>query len=203
MFDEWLRTFKDRLFAPIARLLAGHISPDALSLLAFALGLGSAAAAWQHVEAWGLVLWILNRCCDGLDGTLARLTNAQSDWGGYLDILLDFTVYACIPIGFVLGATGADAPRLGLCALVLLGSFYVNAASWMYLAAILARRSGATSTTTVAMPPGLIGGAETIVLYALFFLLPMARPTLFAVMAALVGVTILQRLWWGATHLRP
>jgi phosphatidylglycerophosphate synthase len=202
MFDEQLRAFKDRLFAPIAWLLAGHISANALSLAAFTLGLGSAVAAWRHVEGWGLVLWILNRCCDGLDGTLARLTNTQSDWGGYLDIVLDFTVYACIPIGFVLGATGADAPRLGLCALALLGSFYVNAASWMYLAAILARRSGATSTTTVAIPPGLIGGAETIVLYALFFLLPSARMILFVLMAALVAVTILQRLWWGASHLR-
>lgn len=202
MFDEWLRALKDRLFAPVARLLAGRISANALSVVAFTFGLGAAAAAWHRWDRWGLVLWLLNRCCNGLDGTVARVSGTQTDWGGYLDILLDFTVYACIPIGFALGAGASGEGRLDHVALVLLGTFYVNAASWMYLAAVLARRTGARgTTTTVAIPPGLIGGAETIVLYVLFFLLPGARVALFAVMAGLVSVTILQRLWWAATHL--
>jgi phosphatidylglycerophosphate synthase len=201
MFDEWLRALKDRLFAPIARVLAGRISANALSVVAFAFGLGAAAAAWQRRDALGLTLWIVNRACDGLDGTLARVSGTQTDWGGYLDILLDFTVYACVPIGFVLGSADGGG-RLALVGLVLLGTFYVNAASWMYLAAILARRSVARDrTTTVPIPPGLIGGAETIVLYAVFYLLPGYRVELFAVMAGLVGLTILQRFWWAATHL--
>jgi phosphatidylglycerophosphate synthase len=201
MFDDWLRALKDRLFAPIARLLDGRISANALSVVALAFGLGAAAAAWQRQDTLGLILWIANRTCDGLDGTLARVSGTQSDWGGYLDILLDFTVYACVPIGFVL-ASGDTGGRLATVGLVLLATFYVNAASWMYLAAILARRSTARdTTTTVTIPPGLIGGAETIVLYALFFLLPGYRVELFGLMAVLVGLTILQRLWWAATHL--
>jgi phosphatidylglycerophosphate synthase len=201
MFDEWLRALKDRLFAPVARLLAGRVSANTLSVVAFAFGLGAAVAAWRRRDGLGLILWIANRVCDGLDGTLARVSGTQTDWGGYLDILLDFTVYAAVPIGFVLGSADGGGPlaRVGL---VLLGTFYVNAASWMYLAAVLARRAGARDArTTVTIPPGLIGGAETIVLYVLFFLLPAARGELFALMAGLVGLTILQRLWWAATHL--
>ena len=58
---------------------------------------------------------------------------------------------------------------------LLVASFYVNAASWMYLAALLEQRNdGAAArgeTTAVTMPPGLIGGAETVAFYAAFLAL--------------------------------
>ena len=74
---------------------------------------------------------------DGLDGTLARVPARQTDFGGYLDILLDFAVYTAVPTGLALGL--GTAPALAACA-VLVGSFFVNAASWMYLSAVLERR---------------------------------------------------------------
>ena len=197
MFDHLLRGLKDRLLMPLAMLLRG-VSPNLLSVVALAFGLGAAAAAARGAWGVGLALWIVNRVTDGLDGTVARAANRQTDFGGYLDILLDFVVYAAIPLGFAIHS----ADRLVLLGAVALeGSFFVNACSWMYLSAVLEKRaSGARVTgelTTVTMPPALVAGFETVVFFALFYLFPTRLPTLFALMTALVGVNVVQRLLWA------
>lgn len=203
MFDVFLRALKDRLLDPLARWLGPGVPPNAVTLLAFLAGLGAGAAGWRRAYTLALVLWALNRLLDGLDGTLARVHGRQTDFGGYLDILLDFAVYTAVPTGLALGRP--TAPVLAACA-ALLGSFFVNAASWMYLAAVLERRGAGAAArgerTTVTMPPGLVAGAETVVLYTLFLAVPARLPELFGLMAVLVYLTVLQRLWWARRHLR-
>ncbi|MGE0590950.1 MAG: CDP-alcohol phosphatidyltransferase family protein [Vicinamibacterales bacterium] len=203
MFDQYLRTLKDRLLAPLARALGPWIAPDAITLLAFVTGLACAGALLVHRDGLGLGLWVANRFLDGLDGTQARVHGRESVFGGYLDIVLDHGVYAAIPIAMVVASGSFD---LAVAGLLLLASFYGNAASWMYLAAILEqRREGARARgedTTVTMPPGLVAGTETVVLYSLFFLLPAFRLGLFRLMALLVLVTAVQRLVWAHHHLR-
>jgi phosphatidylglycerophosphate synthase len=197
VFDHLLRGLKDRLLAPLALLLRG-VPPNMITLMAFALGIGAAAAVVYDALMLGLVLWIANRVADGLDGTVARLAERQSDFGGYLDILLDFVVYGAIPVAF--GVMSRDRAVL-LLAVVLEATFFVNACSWMYLSAVLEKRaSGARVTgelTTVTMPPALVAGFETVVFYALFFVFPGRLVILFGVMSALVGVNIIQRLVWA------
>lgn len=198
MFDHLLRALKDRLLAPLARWIGPGVSPTTISMLAFAAGLGAGWAVIAHRSGVGLVLWFLNRLLDGLDGTHARMHGSQSDLGGYLDIVLDFVVYAVLPVAIAV----ADGSRaLTLACAVLLGAFVVNSASWMYLAAILERRQAGAAArgelTTITMPPGLVAGAETIVFYALFLIVPAWRLTLYWAMSALVGVNVVQRLWWA------
>ncbi|MGE3841268.1 MAG: CDP-alcohol phosphatidyltransferase family protein [Vicinamibacterales bacterium] len=203
MFDRYLRPLKDRALAPIARLAGPRLSPNIVSWTAFALGMGSAAAAFEGARGTGLLLWLLNRVLDGLDGTQARTHGRTTAYGGYLDIVLDFVVYAAVPIGLAAGAGSPSA--LMLSALLMLASFYVNAASWMYLAAILEQRQeGASATgeaTTITMPSGLVGGTETVLFYVAFFLWPSYLRTLFTVMTILVMLTVLQRLAWARRHL--
>ena len=145
---------------------------------------------------WGLAFWLLNRALDGLDGLLARLHGLQDDFGGYLDILFDFVAYAALPIGLVLAAPTLDRY---LALAVLLASFYVNTASWMYLAAILEKRRARDpeTATTIVMPAGLVGGFETIVAYCVFLLFPGSVLRLFYIFSALVFITIIQRLAWA------
>ena len=197
MFDHLLRSLKDRLLAPLARSLRG-VPPNVITLIAFAFGISAAAAIFYDALALGLALWFANRVTDGVDGTVARLAERQSDFGGYLDILLDFVVYASIPIAF--GVMSRDRGVL-LWSTVLEATFFVNACSWMYLSAVLEKRaSGARVTgelTTVTMPPALVAGFETIVFYTLFFLFPHRLVLLFGVMSVLVGVNIIQRLVWA------
>jgi len=203
VFDILLRAIKDRFLEPLARRLGAGVAPNAVTVLAFVVGLGAAAAAWRQAYAVALALWAANRLLDGLDGTLARVHGRQTDFGGYLDILLDFAVYTAVPTGIALGRP--TVPVLTAC-VALLGSFFVNAASWMYLAAVLERRGAGAATrgerTTVTMPPGLIAGAETVVLYTLFLALPGRAAGLFGLMAVLVYLTAAQRLLWAWRHLR-
>lgn len=202
MFDVWLRALKDRWLEPLARSIGARVHPNALTLLAFALGLASAWALSEARYGWGGACWAANRVLDGLDGTHARLHAKQSDLGGYLDILLDFGVYSLVPIGL---AYGVGTPEVFRALGWLLASFFVNAASVMYLAAVLEKRDlGAAARgerTTVTMPPGLVAGAETVVLFSLFIAFPRYLPELFTLMAVLVGFNLVQRLVWAHRRL--
>jgi phosphatidylglycerophosphate synthase len=202
MFDEWFRLHKERWLTPLALMLGRTASPLGVTLLALVVGLASAVAAARSAWTVALVLWIANRVLDGVDGTLARVQHRQSDFGGYLDILLDFVVYAAVPIGIALAL---DTRAVWLATVVLLASWFVNAASWMYLAAVLERRGqGAQARgelTTVTMPRGLVAGTETVVFFVLFLALPAHFATLAWLMAAGVGVGITQRVLWAARHL--
>lgn len=199
MFDTPLRNAKDRVATPIAQRMS-NVSPAAITLIALVFGLLSALFAVQSMYLWGLVFWMINRALDGLDGLLARLHGKQGDFGGYLDILFDFVTYAAIPIGFVLGSPSEERY---LTLAFMLGVFYVNSASWLYLAAILEKRNAGDpdTATTILMPAGLIGGFETFIAYFLFFLFPSYIIPLFLGFAILILITILQRLIWAHREL--
>lgn len=202
MFDDVLRRLKDRWFAPLARALGTGVTPMSVTLVAFVAGVATAWAVVEGRNTLALALWVVNRALDGLDGTLARVQETQSDLGGYVDIVLDFVVYAIIPLAMIV--VGGET-RLAQAGAFLLATFFVNAASWMYLAAILERRDrGAKASgelTTITMPPGIVAGTETVLLYAAFILWPAWRAEGFVVMGALVLGNVAQRLWWGRRHL--
>lgn len=181
-----------------------RVPPLWITAVALVVGLLAALALWQQAYLLGFVLWVLNRVLDGVDGTIARNSelHKQTDFGGYMDILTDFVVYAAVPIALT---AGRPSPTLWLLLALLLGVFYVNAASWMYLAAILEKwqRRHPHQKTSINMPAGLVGGVETIVLFSLFILFPNWLPGLFALMTLLVAATVVQRVIWAAQHLPP
>jgi phosphatidylglycerophosphate synthase len=203
MLDHVLRPIKDRLLIPLAGPVGIRLSPGGVTGLAVAMGLLAAALALTQRYEAALAAWLLNRLLDGLDGTVARVHARQSDVGAYLDIIGDFLVYAAVPVALVLGRPLSVTVLLALAAL--LGSFYVNAVSWLYLAALLEKRAaGATARgeqTSVTMPEGVIGGTETIAFYAVFLLMPEYLVPLFGSMAVLTGVSAAQRVFWAVRHL--
>ncbi len=196
MRDHALRKYKDRLLETVARRWPASVHPNQISWAALGVGLLAAWAGWQQAYGWALVLWLANRLLDGLDGAVARLHHKQSDFGGYLDLMLDFVVYLAIPVGLVAAAPSAQH----LWALVLLLTSYVlNVLSWSVLSTLLHKRGAVSSATVtaVSMPPGLIEGAETILFYLLFLLWPAGLFPLLLLLALLVYVTVVQRLWWA------
>lgn len=197
MFDNQMRRVKEAAFAPIG-LWFGRFSPLTLTGVALLFGLATAVFLAYQLYLWALFGWLLNRSFDALDGVVARQQGRQSDFGGYLDIVADFLVYALVPLGLVLGRPSETGYLL---LAILLTSFYVNAASWIYLAAILEKRATGASAqgeeTAIIMPAGLIGGTETILFFLLFILFPGWYPWLFGLLAGLVGLTITQRLLWA------
>ncbi|NJN17299.1 MAG: CDP-alcohol phosphatidyltransferase family protein [Oscillochloris sp.] len=201
MIDKLLRVPKEYVLTPLAAALR-PVHPNVITVAACGLGLACGLAAAQGMAGLAIGLWAVNRVLDGLDGTLARMHNKQSDFGAYLDIVLDHLVYAAVPLGLAIAA-GTTGVYLALAGLLI--SFYVNGATWMYLAALLEKRArGATASgemTSVTMPGGLIEGAETVVFYTLFLLFPGILGPLFWLMAALTLLTATQRVVWAARHL--
>lgn len=195
MRDSVLRAQKDRLLLPMAEQLFKSIHPNIVSVVALGVGLLSATAIIYEAFLPGLVLWLFNRILDGLDGVVARAHDKQSDFGGYLDLLLDFIVYLAIPIAFLVAMPSMPNMWAGV---ALLAIYVLNLLSWSTLSAILEKRQlhSQSRLTTLEMPTGLIEGTETIIFYSLFFLLPGQIAFLFGLMAFLVGLTACQRVWW-------
>ena len=83
----------------------------------------------------------------------------------------------------------------------MLGSFFVNAASLFMLSAIIEKKildkKDSKEVTTVNMPPALIEGFETVVLFSLMFILHNYLVFIFYTFAILVGINIMQRLSWA------
>lgn len=202
MLDLRLRPLKDRLLAPTAARIARHTQANTLTGLSLAITLTAAGLAATGQPIAALIAWLAGRLLDGLDGPVARHHGAASDLGGYLDMIADTIGYAAVPIGV---AIGVDQHATWIAVAVLLGSFFVNAISWSYLAAVMEKNgSGASTTgevTTITMPPALIEGTETIVLFSMFIALPRSATWLFAAMAASVFVNVAQRLVWARRHL--
>lgn len=212
MIDSVLRPGKDAALAPIVRRLPGWLGAGWLTAAGLLATLGAAALAAAGTRA-AVGLWLLGRLLDGLDGAVARRRSTTSDLGGYLDIVADTVGYAAVPIG--LAAADGSSGTWAACA-ALLASFYVNAVSWTYLAAVREKRTaaagGAVSATggggdagasepSISIPTGVIEGGETIVFYTAMLVWPGAAPELFVVMAALVAVTVVKRLVWAARAL--
>jgi len=196
MKDALLREQKDRVLRPLVEQFLGNVSPNLLSYIAVVPGILAAVAVFSEYYWLGLFLWLLNRLMDGIDGLAARVQDTKTDLGGYLDLLLDFAVYLAVPIAFVLAA---PSTALLWALAFLLGSYQINTLSWTLLSSILEKRQQSESgrLTSIEMPPGLIEGAETVLIYSLFFILPQYAFWLFLLMGTLVFFTAGQRIVWA------
>lgn len=202
MFDQFLRIPKEQIMEPFARGPLRTISPNAISISACVVSIGAGVAAWQGLNGLALGFWYLNRFLDGLDGTVARINHKQSDFGGYLDIVLDMVAYVSIPIGL---AFASQDLFIFIMLTLLFASFYINSAAWMMLAANLEKRNlGAKvrgEQTSVAMPTAVIEGAEAVVIYSLFLIFPAWLPYLFGTLAVLVLLSAVKQVAWAYQNL--
>jgi phosphatidylglycerophosphate synthase len=192
MFDAALRSLVDPPLNRVAATLArSGASANILTIIGALIGLAAATAISQQQFAAGLILILINRILDGLDGAVARI-NGPTEYGGYLDTLADFLFYVSVPVGFGF----ANAESL-LPALLLIASFTLTAVSFLGFAAITARRGdkdGAHGPKAFIYSTGLMEGGETIVFFILFCLFPAYFPMLASVFAALCILTVGQRI---------
>lgn len=176
----------DRLAAGLDRhgVRAGAVTAAGL-IVGAAACVAAALAAWP----WALVLWLVNRALDGIDGPLARCRGA-TDLGGLLDFVADFVVYG----GFVVGVAIA-VPDARVAVAVLLAAYLLNNVALLSFASLVERRRLAFGDErSLRITPGLAEGTETIVAYCLFCLLPAHSEVIAYGFAALVLLTVAQRL---------
>ena len=183
MFDAVIRPHIEKPLAGMAtHLVRWGISANAVTATGFLMGMGAAGlvASGQYVP--GLAVFLLSRLLDGLDGAVARQTRL-TDLGGYLDITLDFIVYASMVLGFAL----ADPSGNALAAAFLTTSFMAPASTFLAYAIFAAKRGITTEIRgrkSMYYLGGLTEGFETILTISLMCLFP----SWFAVIAVVYAV---------------
>ena len=196
MIDRWaLALLRPGLEAGARGLVRVRIGADVVTWAGFAIGLAAAACIAYQAFVAGLLLLLISRLLDGLDGAVARLTQ-PTDRGAFLDITLDFLFYASIPLAFA----WADPGRNALAAATLLAAF-VGTGSTFLAFAVLAERRGLRSTAYPAKGLYYLGGlteaTETLLVFAAMCWWPQAFPLLALAFAGLCGLTVLTRVWFG------
>jgi len=167
-------------------------SADLVTIVGLAVGACAAIAVVMQLFWTALVLILVSRALDGLDGAVARAT-APSDFGGFLDIVLDFAFYGLVPLAFILLDPAANGMAGGL----LLLSFYVNGASFLAFATIAQKRrlsSEARGPKSFYFTTGLAEATETLAVFVAFCLFPAQFPLIATIFALVCFYTALSRI---------
>jgi phosphatidylglycerophosphate synthase len=199
MLDTRMR----EMLAPVlagagARLAAASVPAAALTGAGWAAGAGACAATALRAWPAALGLWLANRVLDGLDGPTARAAGKATEAGGFLDIVADFSVYAGIVLGLAIAVPGAR-----LACVALLTAYYISGTAFLALSSLAERRrTPLGDERSLRFIGGLAEGTETVIVYALLFLLPAYAAAIAWAFAAAVAVTAGQRVIAGLRLLR-
>ena len=182
MLDSYIRPRIDPSLDTLGKnLLRLGFTANIMTLIGFICGIIAIVAIMcqQYTLAAGFIM--CNRLADGLDGAIARQSQ-MSDFGGFIDIVCDFIIYAGVVFAF--GFTHAyHLPY----AAFLLFSFIGPTTSFLAYAIIASKRKITTekrSRKSFYYLGGLCEGTETATALILFCLIPDA----FNIMAIIFGI---------------
>lgn len=209
MLDRYAQVaIRPAINAMAAVLHRSGISANALTWLGWAVGMASAVAIAHQRYTLGLVLVVLSRLLDGLDGAVARL-GAPSNAGGFLDITLDFWFYAAIPLAFA----WAEPAQNALASACLLAAFIGSGTSFLAYAVMQEKRQANSAPAPAPTPSngpvlksfyfvgGLTEATETLAFFIAMCLWPALFPTLAFVFAGLCLLTSAMRIRSGLQEL--
>lgn len=201
MLDGWARRQIDPQIRALATFAANRdISANTITVAGCMFALAALAAIAYGFFLLGLVLILASRLCDGLDGAVATI-NGKTDFGGFLDIVLDFVYYGAIPFGFVL----ADPASNAVAGAALIFSFYVNGASFLAYAVMAEKRaldSNVRGSKSLYFTTGLAEATETLAVFVLACLFPSWFPALAWIFAVIVVYTAFSRVILAARTFR-
>lgn len=189
--QRWARGTAEAVATPLARM---GMTPNTLTVLGFAFNVATAIVlATGHLSTAGALLFV-SGVFDMLDGALARVAGSQSDFGAFLDSLLDRYSEAAILLAVIFVFTvRQNTPAVILAYAAAVGSILISYAR--------ARAEGLGVECRVGIAPRpervlilglglLFNGTTTIVALGL--------------LALLTHITAMQRLYhvWQQTHAR-
>lgn len=200
MIDNAFRTLLPRFVGPLLALY-GRLgwTPNHVSALGFLVALfASAAVALQFWWA-ALLLWWLSRLADGTDGLYARETGQESEFGAYLDIVLDMAAYGAMVLGFSIAA-----PEFQMQWMAML---------FLYILCITSALSLGMQETKLSITPrdnrglrlgaGLAEGGETGIAYSIFLLFPGSLGISTTIWVGVLMLTVITRSLLAHRSLRP
>ena len=170
MIDKKIRKYTDGYLNQIANVLFRKgIDPNWVTILGLIIAFLCFIVLSHGSFYLGLILILINRFLDGLDGSLARLSKPRK-FGAFLDITSDFAFYALIPLGFAVFSPYENA----LPTAFLLAAFYVNGSSFLTEAIIVEKYNIEIDQKDKGFfySFGLIEGFETICFFLYICLFP-------------------------------
>lgn len=197
MLDKFITPIIKPMLNPIVIVLHKRgVTADQLTIVGFIIGMLALPLLAYQLWFGALIIIVLNRVFDGLDGALARHANQSSSAGGYLDITLDFLFYAVVPFGFIL----ANPEQNAIAGALLLFAFIGTGSSFLAFA-IAAEKFQLDKPQfkykSFYYLNGLTEGTETIVLFIAFCIWPQHFVILASIFAAACMVTIVTRIYGG------
>lgn len=201
MLDAFIRPYIDPPLNKMGKYLALRgISPNSVTLVGFGFGVVAIYFIAHHLYLIGLVMIVLNRVFDGLDGALARETGL-TDLGGFLDIVCDFIIYSGVIFGFALAQ-----PHHALWAAFLIFSYVGPASSFLAYAIFAERhkmRSDERGKKSLYYLGGLCEGTETFIVMVLLCLYPQTLPYVCAIYGAMCWITCVGRAYTAYRDFAP
>ena len=178
--------------------LAGRLSlrfpiePNHITWIGFGVGILGCVAIAAQIYWLGLIFILVNRIMDAIDGAVAR-RKGITDYGGYLDVVLDFFFYSAVPCAFAIASVeNAQA------AAVLILSFVGTGCSFLSFAIICAKRGISTEERgkkSFYYLGGLMESTETTIFFVAFCLLPQFFSPLAYILAFLCFITFGVRIY--------
>ena len=165
-FSDLMRKYMDILAAKMVKI---GVPANVVSILGFLIGLLAINFISMQMYMWGLVLIVVNRLFDGLDGAIARKTRI-TDYGVFLDAVLDYVFYAGVIFAFAL----ANPAQNAVAAAFLLFAFMSSACALLAYG-VVAHKSSQNYELLNNSPfylGGFAQGFETLLALVLMCLLP-------------------------------
>ncbi len=172
-----------------------HISANQVTILGFIIGMMVLPLLMFHAYLVALLVILLNRLLDGVDGTLAR-RKGGSDAGGFLDIGLDFIFYSAVPFGFIL----ADPTHNAIAGAFLIYAFIGTGSSFLAFSSLASKhqlKSPHYPQKSFYYLSGITEGTETLICFTLLCLFPNHFALFAYIFGALCWITTFNRLFFG------
>lgn len=187
MIDTPFRRLLPHLTGPLLAFYQSRgLSPNHITLSGFVSALLAATATalgWPYVA---IGLWWFSRLLDGTDGIYARSSKQVSDFGGYLDIVLDMASYGAMILGFAVWK-----PELSQAWMLILFLYILCITSALALGNIEEKRQfGPGDNRSLRLAAGLAEGGETGSVYTLMLIWPEAIAYLASVWIVLLIATV-------------
>lgn len=186
MLDTHGRKYVDPYFDKTADfLLRRSLTPTKVTVVALFAGVGGGVSYYAGFPVLAIVLLWFSGYLDAVDGAMARKSQAMTKVGTLLDIFFDRVVEVSFLIAFGLRFPEA-LPMLLLLSCSFILSMTVFLASGMLLEN--------TGKKTFYYQAGLMERTEGFIMFTLMILFSHYMPYVASVYAALVMVTVFQRL---------
>jgi phosphatidylglycerophosphate synthase len=197
MFDRSIQRLTQKPLSILGKFLLKIFKPNQITIIGFFFGIVMCFLIFIHSYLLAILFLFINRLCDGLDGVMARQTS-PSPLGAYLDIILDFIIYAA----FILVFSLQNEINL-LTGVFLLFSYICTGTTFLTQAIIQPQLDYSQQDhddvkdeipKSFIYASGLIEGSETIFFMFICLILPKAFPILGFLFGMLCLITAIARV---------